>query len=121
MTAYIDKDYEVKTFENGQFYQLVLELINYIGTDMTKCDFRISYTVDDITIMDKIDIQQLAEIKELCGKYESLSLNIGREAIRFYCYGTIRVFYCFSVGLEQAKDIIAMTENILQLRKIQGN
>lgn len=120
MAAYIDRDYELKSFEIGQFYKLALELISYIGSDMANCDFRIGYTVDDIRITDEIDIHQLAEITELRDNFDSLTFDISREAIRFYvCCENIKVLYFLSYGLEKAKDIILLIESILQLKRIE--
>jgi len=120
MTAHIDRYYEFKIFEAGQFYQLALELINYIGTDLDQCHFRIGYTVEDIRITDKIAINQLAEIKEVGGNFDSIAFDIDQESIKFFeCCGNIRVLFTLSFGIKEAKDIAALTESILHLQRIE--
>ncbi|MEA4903158.1 hypothetical protein [Desulfitobacterium sp.] len=120
MSIFTSREYEFKPFEAGQFYKLATELINFKGTSLDQCNFRISYTVEDMSITDSIDIDKLSEIKLLGKNLDLLAMEIGKESIKFYeSHGDITVLFSLSLGIEKAKEMIALTESILNLSRIE--
>ncbi|MDR3668783.1 MAG: hypothetical protein P4L35_18245 [Ignavibacteriaceae bacterium] len=119
--TFVERQYENKVFPKGQFRQFALKLARFCNLSITVLFILIHRKGDDFetsTISTVDDLMNICEIGKTisCLAFHS-SFNIIKFRLQLYS-NALNITYNIKGDLENAKHIIFLTENILELTRL---
>jgi len=119
--TFVDRQYDNKVFSKGQFKQFALKLARYCNLSITVLFILIHRKGDDFETSTISTVDDLMNICEIGKTISCLAFHSSFNIIKFRLHlfsDALNITYNIKGDIENAKHIIFLTENTLELTRL---
>lgn len=122
MCTEVNREYECRTFQNGQLKQFALKLAKFCNIAPQDGYNFLHYRDDDFYTNSKVTVDELQNINEIGTQLDSLAFHYKNNIIQLILKGypdVLRVLYVIDGNVECSKRFIFFVENNLALVRLK--